>query len=110
MEEELEEDENDTGEQHKNSVKHLAPYQFKPGQSGNPSGRPKGLSMKEWTKNYLASLPEDERMEYVTGMRKVDVWKMAEGNFENKTDITSGGETINQVLVKFLDGKQNPTT
>ena len=52
---EQEDDEQDTGEQHKNSAyKHLAPYQFKPGQSGNPSGRPKGPSMKEWAKNYLA--------------------------------------------------------
>ena len=96
-ENEQEEDENDTGEQHKNSAyKHLAPYQFKPGQSGNPSGRPKGISMKEWTKNYLASLPEEERIEYVTGMRKVDVWKMAEGNFAQ--DVKLEGEVISKII------------
>ena len=35
----------DTQEQHKNSRPWLAPYQFKPGESGNPGGRPRGLSL-----------------------------------------------------------------
>jgi hypothetical protein len=41
------------------------------------------------------------------GMNKIDLWKMAEGNPENKSDVTSGGDKIDTILVKFLDAKDN---
>ena len=69
-------------EQPKNSQKgraaHLAPWQFKKGQSGNPLGRTPGKSLKEFAKEYLASLTDDERIAYFEGMNKADIWKMAE--------------------------------
>ena len=44
---------------------HLAPWQFKKGQSGNPVGRTPGKSMKEFAKEYLAKLTDEERIEYL---------------------------------------------
>jgi hypothetical protein len=35
--------------------------------------------MKEFAKEYLASLTDEERLAYFEGMNKADIWKMAEG-------------------------------
>jgi len=106
MEEEIEET---PQEQHKNSrdgTERLKPYQFKKGQSGNPGGRPKGMSLKEWAKNYLASMTDEERLDYLEGHNKIDIWKMAEGVPDTKADITSGGEKLQPLLVKFITGDE----
>jgi hypothetical protein len=72
----------------RNRAAHLAPWQFKKGQSGNPLGRTPGRSMKEFAKEYLASLTDEQRIEYFEGMNKADIWKMAEGNPANTTALT----------------------
>jgi hypothetical protein len=78
----------------KDRAAHLAPWQFKKGQSGNPLGRTPGKSLKEFAKEYLSSLTNEERIEYFEGMNKADIWKMAEGNPDNKTDLTTKGQAI----------------
>lgn len=81
-------------EQPKTGAERLAPYQWKKGQSGNILGRPKGKTMKEWARDYLSRMTDDERDAFMEGIPKDKVWAMAEGNPETKSDITSNGQTI----------------
>lgn len=61
------------------------PWLFKKGNPGGP-GRPKGKSMKEYSRDYLASLTDEERQNFLEGIPKIDIWKLAEGNPETKID------------------------
>ena len=76
---------------------------FGPGNNANPHGRPKGKTLKEFAREYLSSLPDEKKTEYLDQLPKDIVWKMAEGNPANATDVTSNGESLTPLLVKFLD-------
>lgn len=91
----------ETGE--KQVPKQLQPYIWKKGISGNPNGRPKGKTLKEFAREYLETLPDDEKIEYLSSLPTEIVWKMAEGNPENKTDLTSKGEAVTFNIVSYKD-------
>ena len=93
-------------EQPANSADRLKPWQFQPGQSGNPKGRPAGKSLKERAKAMLNAMTPEEEQEFLKGIDKKIIWEMAEGKPKQDTDVTSGGKEIQPILVEFLDGKE----
>ena len=74
--------------------KQLVGKGFKPGQSGNPDGRPKGKTMKEFAREFLMEMTDEDKLSFLKSLSKDIVWKMAEGNPKQDTDITSDGERI----------------
>lgn len=98
-------------EQDKNrNYDYLKPWQFKPGQSGNPKGRPPGKSLKERARAMLNAMSEEEEQEFLKGIDKKTIWEMAEGKPKQDTDITSKGEqvaTITGIVVHKPDDNSN---
>lgn len=62
-------------------------YQFKPGQSGNPTGK-KGPSLKRWTREYLSNMSDEDRAEFLSKLDPHVIWKMSEGNPHSTNDGT----------------------
>ena len=58
----------------------LKKYEWKPGESGNQLGRTPGKTVKEWAREFLKSLPDKEKLEFLKEISPDIVWKMAEGN------------------------------
>lgn len=68
--------------------------QFKPGESGNPGGRPKG-TLKHYVREKFIAMSEDQKEEFIKDIAKDTIWKMGEGNPDNKDEVTVKDETSN---------------
>jgi len=82
---------------------------FADGNPGGP-GRPKGKTLKEWARDKLMSMTDEEREEFIKQLPKEIVWKMAEGN--PAQDLTTAGDKISPqtVLVKFIKDENDRDT
>lgn len=102
----MDEDEIESEEQREKQGRghNLKPWQFQPGVSGNPGGRPPGSkSLKQFAKEYLLSLSDEEKMEYMKGMDKKIIWEMAEDKAKQSNEVT-GNLTISEVLDTLQNG------
>lgn len=86
-------------EAEKHVPKQLQPYVWKKGVSGNPNGRPKGKTLKEFAREYLESLPDDEKIDYLASLPTEIVWKMAEGMPDTKNDTTTNGKDLPSPII-----------
>lgn len=67
---------------------------FGPNNNANPNGRPKGKTLKEFARDFLMSMSDDKKREFLNSLNKDVVWRMAEGNPHQTTDVTSKDKPI----------------
>lgn len=93
--------------QNKKQYDWLTGYQWHKGQSGNPAGRPKGKTLKQFAREYLESLPDEEKVAYLATLPSEIVWKMAEGNPKQDTDVTATIEEKRTLVIVKDNGEYN---
>lgn len=92
--------------------KNIAPYMWKPGQSGNPAGRPPGQTLKDFVREMLMNMSFEEKMAYIQAMPPEIVWRMGEGNPHTTEDRKITVEMPKPILggeaTQLLESQENP--
>ncbi len=94
----MDEDEIETGNQANYSqADRIKPWQFQPGKSGNPSGKPKGtVSLKTYARQMIQDMTDEEKLEFMKGIDKKTVWEMSEG--KPKQDIEANVTVESKII------------
>lgn len=87
-------DENTEKQHTKQKYDWLKQYQFQKGQSGNPNGRPKGKTLKEFAREMLENMEPEEKARFMKELDPKIIWEMAEGKAKQDMDVTTDGKPM----------------